>query len=163
MVIYSFVLAIIMYSDPMHILDDLGNELEDCFEHAMLEDRPVEDCFENYGEEICVWPNGGGFHCCRRLVIKADELLSRGCSARDLINDIREYIRRCPIVVRITILGSEFSMKELRVVNASCGRQNGFAAFIAGINVLKNPPVTVYCLSTRGAGPTRHVRRQNYI
>ena len=163
MVIYSFVLAIIMYSDPMHILDDLGNELEDCFEHAMLEDRPVEDCFGNYGEEICVWPNGGGFHCCRRLVIKADELLSRSCSDRDLINDIREYIRMCPIVERITILGSEYSMRELKVVNASCGRQNGFAAFTAGINVLKNPPVTISCLSKRGAGPTLHVRRQSYI
>jgi len=153
-----------MYSDPMHILDDFDDELEDCFEHAMLEDRPIEDCFGNYGEEICVWDgNGGGMHCCRRLVIKADNLLNIGCSPRDLINELRDYIRRCPRVERITILGSEFSMKELKVVTASCGRQNGFAAFIAGINVLKNPPVRVYCLSTRGAGPTRHVRRQNYF
>tara|TARA_B110000444_G_C18807304_1_gene580673 strand:+ start:491 stop:952 length:462 start_codon:yes stop_codon:yes gene_type:complete len=153
-----------MYSDPKHILDDLDDELEDCFEHAMLEDRPVEDCFGNYGEEICVWDNGHvrGMHCCRRLLIKADNLLDAGCSPRDLIDELRDYIRRCH-PEHITILGSEFSMKELKVVNASCGRHIGFAAFIAGINVLKNPPVRVYCLSTRGTGPTRHVRRQNYF
>tara|TARA_B100001564_G_C20590572_1_gene647621 strand:- start:65 stop:526 length:462 start_codon:yes stop_codon:yes gene_type:complete len=153
-----------MYSDPNHILDEFDEGLEDCFEHAIMEDRPIEDCFGNYGEEICVWDGfGGGMHCCRRLVIKADDLFSRGCSARDLINDLREYIRRCPMVERITILGSEFSMRELRVVTTSSGKHSGFAAFIAGINVLKNPPVSVHCLSTRGAGPTRNVKRQRYI
>ena len=155
-----------MYSDPNHIIDNFDQQLEDCFEHAIMEDRPIEGCFGNYGEEICIWNGYGplaGLHCCRRLVIKADDLVNMGCTARDLINELREYIRRCPMVERITILGSEFSMKELRVVSASCGRHTGFAAFIAGINVLKIPPVSVCCLSTRGAGPTRHVRRQSYI
>ena len=152
-----------MYSDPMHILDDFDDELEDCFEHAMLEDRPIEDCFGNYGEEICVWPNGGQPYCARRFVIKTDELLSKGGTARDLVNEIREYIRMCPIVERITILGSEFSMKKLKVVNASCKRHNTFAGFIVGINVLKHPPVTISCLTKRGAGPTLHVERTHYI
>ena len=153
-----------MYTDPMHPIDDFDQGLEDCFEHAILEDRPIEDCFGNYGEEICVWDgHGTGIHCCRRLVIKAENFVSAGFSASDLINYLRDYIRRCPKVERITILGSAFSMKELRVVGSSCGKHSGFAAFIAGINVLKTPPVTVHCLSIRGAGPTRHIRRQRYI
>lgn len=154
-----------MYSDPMHIIDDDENELEDCFEHAMLEDRPVEDCFGRNGEEICVWDGyGQPLHCSRILVIKADDLVSRDYSAHYLINDLRDYIRSCPRVERITILGSEFSMKKLRVVNGSCRSHKGFAAFFAGINVLKNlNPVTVYCLSILGDGPTRDVQRQNYI
>ena len=153
-----------MYTDPMHPIDDFDQGLEECFEHAILEDRPIEDCFANYGEEIWVWDGHGmGMHCCRRLVIKAENLVSGGFSASDLINYLRDYIRRCPRVERITILGSAFSMKKLKVVGSSCGKNSGFAAFIAGINVLKTPPLTVHCLSTRGAGPTRHIRRQRYI
>ena len=48
-----------MYTDPMHPIDDFDQGLEDCFEHAILEDRPIEDCFGNYGEEICVWDGHG--------------------------------------------------------------------------------------------------------
>tara|TARA_B100001758_G_C17948607_1_gene372123 strand:- start:18 stop:488 length:471 start_codon:yes stop_codon:yes gene_type:complete len=156
-----------MFSDfeHLHFIDE-ADELEDCFESAMLEDSPVEDCFGNYGEEIAVWDGrGGGMHCCRRLVIKADYLVSNGSLASDLINELRDYIRGCPRVERVTIVGSQYSMKKLKVINGydNCGRNNSFEGFIAGINVLKKQPVSVHCLTKRGAGPTCKVLRTSYI
>ena len=156
-----------MYSDPEHLIPTNEiDDLENCFEDALKEDRPIFDCFENYGEEICVWDGyGPDMHCCRRLVIEADYLVSNDWLAGDLINGLRDYIRRCPIVERVSIVGSQYSMKKLKVINGyeNCGRNNSFEGFIAGINVLKNPPVSVHCLTKRGAGPTCKVLRTNYI
>lgn len=156
-----------MYSDPNHLMfPDEVNGLEDCFERAMEEDRPIEDCFGNYGEEIAVWDGHGGImHCCRRLVIKADYLVAGGYSASDVINELRGYIRGCPRLERVTIVGSRYSMKELKVINGrdNCGKNPSFEGFIAGINVLKNPPVSVHCLTKIGAVPACKVLRTNYI
>ena len=151
-----------MYSDPMH--EDIEHEhdpLEDCFERAMMEERPIEDCFSDFGEEVIVWPNGDEHHCARRVVIKADDMVHMGYQW-DLVNMIRDYIRRCPMVEKITILGSEYAMKELKVVTGNCGKRGDFGGFIAGINVLKTPPIRVCCMSKRGSGPTSHVERVVY-
>ena len=67
-----------MFGDPGHehlIFEHQHQDpLTDCFEQAMMEDREIEMCFGNFGEEVAVWPDGHGPHphCCRTLVIKAD-------------------------------------------------------------------------------------------
>ena len=150
-----------MYSDPGHenLMHGQMSNLEDCFEDAMMEDRDIEVCFGNFGGEVLVWPHGYGPHphCCRILVIKADDWYNLHRNPARLIDAIRDYIRNCPMVERIIIQGSEFSMRGLKLVSASCNIDLKFAAYIAGINVLKDPPVVVSCLTLRGAGPTRHI------
>ena len=48
-------------------------------------------------------------------------------------------------------------MKSLKLVTLAGRIDSKYSAFIAGINVLKGPPVVLTCMSLRGAGPTRHV------
>ncbi len=144
------------------------DDLELCFERRMMNGEDIEDCFGYGGETIGVWPNGDSDRCYRRLVIKADELVSQfmydnkkgvlqvGPCDIKLRDFMKNYINKCPEVERITILGSEFAMRKLKVVNSNCVKEKTFEAFVTGINVSKSPSVVVSCLSKRGDGPTLH-------
>ena len=170
-----------MDDDERDIQDD---ELELCFEDKMMEGGEIEDCLGNSGEPIGIWPkedeDGYGIEgniedigCYRRLVIKADALVVGNEPLSSIrkknftvefwdedYEDLQNYIQDCPEVERITILGSEFAMRKLKVVDSN------FEAFVRGINVSKSPSVVVSCLSKRGDGnslpPTLHVNKVYY-
>ena len=152
----------IMFSDPQHdhIVHNIDNQnhLIACFEDAMINNLDIENCFGNYGQEVAVWADGHHYgHCCQTLGIKADFWWNYHMHPQHLVHQIRDYIRNCPAVERIIVQGSEFSMKSMKLITSKGRIDSKFSAFIAGINVLKGPPVVLTCMTLRGAGPTQHV------
>ena len=150
-----------MFRDPHHhIAHNINNQINliDCFENAMMNNLDIENCFGNHGGDVAVWADGPlNGYCCQTLVIKADFWWNFHLHPQPLVDAIRDYIRNCPAVQRIIVQGSEFSMRSLKLVTSSGRIDSKLSAFIAGINVLRIPPVVFTCMTLRGAGPTLHV------
>ena len=128
------------------------DRIDDCIEKKLMMDKDIEDCFDGDGEHVCIWPNGGSTpYCCKTLVIKADSIATTYGSDRDFIWDfIRYYVRKCPNVEEIKIVGNVVSMNGFYIVTSSGGFYSRFAAFISGIKVLKKSPLVVKCF-TKGS------------
>jgi len=165
-----------MYTDPADI--EYTNELgfidldEDCLETALLNEKPLEDCFGSSGLPLCYWKDDIIQNCCSELlVIDADYLragfISKNWSKGDLIKAIRSMVRDCPRLRHIRIGGSSDAMGTyFKLVTAAGGRRGDFAAFIAGINVLKSHrghPLVVSTMTKLGSGPSSRVETFRYV
>tara|TARA_B100001175_G_C19303092_1_gene539215 strand:+ start:186 stop:677 length:492 start_codon:yes stop_codon:yes gene_type:complete len=151
------------------------DELEDCIEEKMRRGEDIEDCLEYGGGEIGVWPNGGEDRCFRYLVIKADVLVGRHMlpvvhgepkfgPCDKALEDFLDYqFRKCPDLERITIQGSEFAMRKLKIVTDDCNKKDYFRGKINGLNNMRRRPIVVSCFSKRGNNDTSHVKKVYYL
>ena len=64
---------------------------------------------------------------------------------------------------RITIQGSEFAMRKLKVVTDDCNMNEYFKGKVDGWNDLMSRPLVVSCLSKRGNNGTSHVKKVYYL
>ncbi|HIG03604.1 MAG TPA: hypothetical protein EYQ53_04400 [Candidatus Poseidoniales archaeon] len=173
-----------MFSDPKHLPkgeDEETSPFEDCLIDAILDDKDPHNCFANRGEEVFVWPNGGGgddgYYCCSKVFIDSDRAVAMGIEKEELIRFIREYVRKCQAVNKIIITGSLFAGNKLGVLGTTGRKNTSFGAFIAGINVLKAngksgiinhsrlfepSPLSVVIISKQGKGPTTQLIRHLY-
>jgi len=163
-----------MYTDPPDIefTKDFGDLDENCLETALLDEKPLEDCFGSGGLPLCYWKDDINLKCCNELlVIDADYLMtgfiSKHWPKEDLIKAIRSMVRDCPHLRHIRIGGSYDAMGTyFKLVTPTGGRKGDFAAFIAGINVLKahgGPPLVVSTMTKLGSGPSSRVVKFRYV
>ena len=155
------------------------DELENCFEQKMLRGEDIGDCLGYGGEEIGVWPNGGGDRCFRRLVIEADVLVGRdmvnhppgeptfGPCDKELEEFLNYHLEKCPDVERITIIGSEFAMRKLKVLTgAKLEKTKPYKKWFSGINTQRkgfnSPLLVVSCICIRGRNSSSYVKKEYY-
>jgi len=133
-----------------------------CFEVALLEDRPLEDCFGNDGIPVCYWPRDFGNHCCNHwLIIDLDYL---NIHPQVFFERLENAIRDCNSLKIITICGSADQMAYFGITSARGKNSSRFSSYIVGINSMRSAgPVIVETKAVLGRGPTKEIVHHNYV
>ena len=132
-----------------------------CFEIALLEDRPLSDCFGVNGFPICYWPRDFEVECCHHwLLIDLDYL---EIPPRIFFKHLQEFIKECDHLSLITICGSADKLSNFGITSYKGRNSSRFEAYIAGINAMRNEPVVVETKAVLGRGPSKEIVTHYYV
>ncbi len=152
-----------MFSDKEQIdrIEELSGWRQiPCLEVALLEDRPLSDCFGINGIPVCYWPRDLEYSCCNHwLIIDLDYL---ELPPRIFCKKFQEFIKNCGNLSLITICGSADKLSNFGITSYRGRNSSRFEAYIAGINAMRGEPVVVETKAVLGRGPSKEIVTHYY-
>ena len=146
----------------MLIEEDSGWNQIPCLESALLEERPLDDCFGEGGLPVCYWPRDFGNHCCNHWLIIDLDFLHHHPS--EFFPRFEEMIRHCKNLKIVTICGSAAQLSYFGITSSRGKNSAKFASYIVGINSMRNAgPIVVETKAVLGRGPTKDIIHHNYV